>query len=148
MVAIFYKYLTDFSLSDLILSSQLVTATVLAPRIISVICRLASAPAESRLADDSATSVLRVTGAFRYVNRAAVTDMTRQTAIPRLACVWTVNTTRRGKTAKSVPLVTMVMRQLVSAWKRGVLRNEVYWETRYTYLIFRSSWDRGWAHAS
>lgn len=68
-------------------AAVLVTATAVVPRIISVICRQASAHAESRLADDSATSVLLVIGAFLAVNHAAATDTTRPTAIPGLACV-------------------------------------------------------------
>ena len=77
-------------------------------------CKPGSVHAESRRAADSATSVLRVTGNSLAVDRAAVTDMTRQTVILRQASVSTVNTTLLGKTAKSVRLVTMVMRPLVS----------------------------------
>lgn len=68
-------------------AAVLVTATAVVPRIISVICRQASAHAESRLADDSATSVLLVIGSFLAVDHAAATDTTRPTAIPGLACV-------------------------------------------------------------
>lgn len=68
-------------------AALVVTATALAPQTISVICRQASAPAESRLVDGSVTSVLLVTGVFLCVGRAAVTDTTRLTAILRLACV-------------------------------------------------------------
>ena len=88
------------------------------PRITSVICRQASVHVVSRLAADSVTSVLHVTGDFLSVNHADVMVMTRPTAIPRQESVLIVNTTRRGRTAKFVRLVTMVMRPLVSVWYR------------------------------
>lgn len=81
------SFLLSLTFFLIFFSSQLVTATALVPRIIFVICRQASAHAESRLADDSATSVLLVTGAFLSVDHAAATDTTRPTAIPGLACV-------------------------------------------------------------
>ena len=90
--------------------------TVSVLRITSVICRQASVPVESRLAADSVTSVLHVTGDFLCVNLVDVTVMTRPTATPRQESVLIVNTTRRGKTVKFVRLVTMVMRPLVSVW--------------------------------
>lgn len=88
--------------------------TVSALLITSATCRPESVRVESRPGEDSAIFVRHVTGVSRYADRAAVTDMIRPTAIQRLASVWTVNTTPLGRTVKCVPLVTMVMRLVVS----------------------------------